>query len=589
MGGSVARMLRSPFALVTMLVLTWFIAVLLLWPNVNLLIETFFPDGEFSGRAVERLLSSERAMRSLRNSVVLAVALSVSTNIVGIFIVLVTGYFKIRGSRVLWLGYATTLIYGGIVLAAGYRFVYGSDGIVTGLLLRAFPTMDPDWFQGFFAVLVVMSFATTSNHLLFLSSAIAKVDQQTIEAARNLGAREWTILRRVVLPTVKPMIIAITVLSFLTGLGALSAPQLLGGEQFQAVAPLILTFAGSPTSRDLAALMALVLGLATMAVLAVLTRMEAGGTYFSLSKVATPLVKQRIMSPVANGVVHALAYLLFLVYATPVVLIVLYSFVDSHSIETSSFAVDKMSLDNYVRVLTQSRALRPFLVSVIYSALAAGIAVVGLLLVTRILVRYRNAVTTATEYLLHVPWLLPAAMIALGLILSFDQPSPLLFGFVLSGTPLILLVAFVIAKIPFTLRLLKAAFASIDGSLEEAAVLMGAGTWTIFRAIILPAVAPVAAAVFALNFISLLDDYDTAVFLAHPLYQPLGPVVQAAAQSTVDLDARANTFVYTVLLMLISGLAMWLVYGRASRGSRRRIRCAPTRPTSSRTGSVSGG
>lgn len=576
----VRSMLRSPFVLVVSVVLTWFIAAFLVWPNANLLIETFFPDGAFSGRAVEKLASSERAMTSLTNSFLLAVTLSVTTNVVGVFIVLVTKYFDIKGARILWFGYATTFIYGGIVLAAGYKFVYGEDGIVTGFLLRIFPGLDPAWFTGYLAVLFVMTFATTTNHMLFLSSSLAKVDHQTIEAAKNMGAGTFTILFRVVLPMLRPMLFAITILSFLTGLGALSAPQVLGGRDFQTIAPMILTFAGSPTSRDLAALLAVVLGGATILMLAVMTRVEKGGTYFSLSRVSTALEKQRITNPVANTVVHVVAYLLFAVYVLPVVLIVLYSFVDSTTIESGSFAIEKMSIDNYVRVLGQESSLRPFLVSIVYSAAAAVIVVGGLLFVTRILSKYRNGLTTTFEYLLHIPWILPAAMIALGLIMSYDHPSPLVGNVVLTGTAVILLIAFVVVKIPFTLRLLKAAFAGVNSSLEEAATLMGARTLYIFRRILFPAVLPAAAAVLALNFNSLLDDYDTAVFLAHPLFQPLGLVIKANTDGTASLDARANTFVYTVLLMVITGLTMYLVYGRAARTRKRRTRLRAALPTS---------
>ncbi|MFL0411118.1 ABC transporter permease [Microbacterium paludicola] len=567
---SARRMLRSPFTVITLLVSGWAIVAFLVWPNANLLIETFFPDGAFSGSAIERLLSSERALRSLGNSVLLAFALAISTNVVGVFIVLVTRYFRIAGSRILWLGYATTLIYGGIVLAAGYRFVYGDDGIITSLLVGWFPDMDPQWFQGFPAVLMVMTLATTTNHLLFLSPAIAKLDFQMIEAARNLGAGDGTILWRIVLPALRPMLFAVTILSFLTGLGALSAPQVLGGRDFQTIAPMILSFATSATSRDIAALLAVILGLVTIAMLAILTRIERGGTYFSLSKISTPLQRQRIRNPFVNVAVHAVAYVLFAVYLLPVLLIVLYSFADSAAIQTGTLALDRLSLDNYVRVLSQGSALRPFLVSVVYSALAAAIAVLAMLVLTRIIVRHRNAITTALEYLLHIPWILPAAMIALGLIMSYDHPNPLVGGAVLTGTAVILLIAFVIAKIPFTLRLMKAAYLGVNTALEEAAALLGAGTFTIYRRIIVPVVLPTAAAVFALNFNSLLDDYDTAVFLAHPLYQPLGLVIQAAAAGSVDIDARANTFVYTVLLMIITGVTMWLVYGRATRKDRRR-------------------
>ena len=255
----VSTMLRSPLVLVTVVVVTWFIAAFLLWPNLNLLRETFFPDGRFSGGALEKLVSSERAMQSLANSFMLAIALSVAANVVGIFIVLVTRYFDVAGARLLWLGYATTFIYGGIVLAAGYKFVYGENGIVTGVLMRLLPGLGPDWFTGFWAVLFTMTLATTTNHMLFVSAALAKVDQQTIEAAKNMGAGTWTILWRVVLPMLRPVLFAVTILAFLTGLGALSAPQVLGGREFQTIAPMVLTFSSSQSSRDLAALLALVL------------------------------------------------------------------------------------------------------------------------------------------------------------------------------------------------------------------------------------------------------------------------------------------------------------------------------------------
>lgn len=558
-------MFRSPLVVVTMLVLTWFSAAFLLWPNLNLLAETFFPGGEFTGRAVERLLSSDRAMKSLVNSFLLAVVLAVTVNIVGIFVVLVTQYFRIRGSRILWLGYATTFLFGGIVLAAGYKFIYGADGIVTKLVANYFPGMDREWFGGFFAVLFVMTFATTTNHLLFLGNAIRDVDFQTIEAARNMGASDWTTLRRVVLPVLKPTLFAVTILSFLTGLGALSAPQVLGGEDFQTITPMILTFANTSTSRDIAALLALILGVATIAMLAIMTRLERGGTYYSVAKVSAPLQKQTIRNRPVNIIMHVLAYLLFLLYVSPLLLILLYSFMDSVAISTGVLAPDRFTFENYARVLSQESALRPFIVSIVYSGLAAIITVGGLLFVARIIQKYRTKITSTFEYLLHIPWILPAAMIALGLVMTYDEPNPLLGGAVLSGTTVILLIAFVVVKIPFTLRMLKAAFTSVNDSMEEAATIMGAGALYTFRRILLPAVLPTAAAIAALNFNSQLDDYDTAVFLAHPLYQPLGLQIKANTDGGADVNAIANTFVYTVLLMIIMGLTMYLVYGRAGR------------------------
>jgi len=131
----------------------------------------------------------------------------------------------------------------------------------------------------------------------------------------------------------------------------------------------------------------------------------------------------------------------------------------------------------------------------------------------------------------------------------------------------------VIIKIPFTLRLLKAAFASVPESLEDAARILGAGPLFTLRTVLVPLVLPTAAAITALNFNSLLDDYDTAVFLYHPLYEPLGLAIRASTEGENNLDAMSITFVYTVLLMIIMGFTMWLVYGRGgARGRRRGVR-----------------
>jgi len=224
----------------------------------------------------------------------------------------------------------------------------------------------------------------------------------------------------------------------------------------------------------------------------------------------------------------------------------------------------------------------------VYSALAAVIAVGGLLFVARLLQKYRNWVASVFEYLLHIPWILPSALLALGLIISYDHPNPLVGGAVLTGTTVILLIAFVTVKIPFTLRMLKASFASVNSSLEEAAAIMGAKTLYVFRRILLPLVLPAAAAITALNFNSLLDDYDTAIFLAHPLVQPLGLVIKNNTDGAEGVDGVANTFVYTVLLMVITGVTMYLVYGRSSRGRSRKKGLPAVPPAASSGGPGSG-
>lgn len=566
---SIRKMLRNPLFLVITVVLGWFITTFLLLPNVSVLGSVFVtPEDGFTIRSITRLLESERAVEALLNSFILAVVLSVTVNIVGIFIVLVTRFYDIRGTRILWLGYATTLIYGGVVLVAGYKTVYGANGVITRIITGLNPGFDPEWFSGMFAVVFVLTLSSTGYHLLFMSAAISRVDFQTVEAARMMGGSDWAVLRRVVLPVLRPVIFAITILTFLSGLAALAAPQILGRSEFQTIAPLILAFSSSPTSRDLAATLAVILGIATIALLALLNRIERGGVYFSVSKVPAALQKQRIQNRTVNIVVHVFAYGLLVLYVMPPALIVLFSFTDAQSINSGTITLNSFTLENYVSVLTEVRGYRPFLVSIGYGVVVAAVVIVAMVFTARMIQRYRNPLTTVTEYLLHIPWILPSTMVALGMIIAFDHPQFLVGGQILTGTVGILAIAYIVGKIPFTFRLLKAAFAGVSDNIEDAASILGATSMYTFRRVLVPLILPAAAAITALNFNSLLDEYDTAAFLSHPVFQPLGVVIQSATSSDSINDTTALTFVYTVILMIISAITMWLVYGR--RSSRRR-------------------
>ena len=569
---SIRSMLKSPLNIVVLIVMAYVLITFLIWPNLSLLLGVFRQNGEWSLDVFSKLFASERAMKSLRNSIILAFALCITVNVVGIFIVLVTRYFDIKGSRILFLGFATPLLYGGVVMVSAYNLIYGSNGYLTNAAARIFPEMDTNWFKGALAVILVMTFSGTGSHLLFLSDSISKIDYQTIEASKQMGASTWQTFRAVVLPVLRPMVFAITILTFLGGLGALTAPLILGGENFQTISPMILTFSRTVSSRDLAATLAMFLGIMTIIMLAILNRAEKGGTYFSVSKVPVALQKQKIDNPVVNAIVHFLAWLLWLIYVTPPVLIVIFSFTNASAISSGQIRFADFTLSNYARIFTDPAAIKPFAISIAYSAVASVVVVFAMLFVARLIQRHRNTVTIWLEYLLHIPWLLPGTMIALGLLLTFSTPQPLVFGQVLSGTVILLAIGYVIEKIPFTLRMLKASYTGVPDNLEEAGSLLGASEFNIFRKILLPIVLPVAAAITARNFNALLDDYDTAIFLAHPFYQPLGIFIYNATESDTLNDTTALTFVYTVLLMIISSLVLYSVYGRSSKQAHARRR-----------------
>mgnify|MGYP000085719323 FL=1 len=545
-------------------IIIWFVVAFLIYPNLNILKMIFFRNGSFKLDSLKRLFSSARAVRSLKNSFILATTLLFTVNIIGIFLVLVVDYFDIKGAKILKLGYMTTLIYGGVVLASGYKFVYGANGIMTKILVSIFPNFNAGWFEGYGAVAFVMTFAITSNHVIFLSNAIRKIDYSTIEAAKNMGASQFYILRKVVLPVLKPTIYAITVLLYITGLGATSAPLIVGGKKFQTIGPMILTFSQTVSSRDLAAVLALILGIATLILLSFMIYFERKGNFMSVSKTKSVIIKQKINNPLINIIVHLFAYLLFFIYIIPVIFVIIFSFTNSRSI--SSGAITGFTFQNYIDVFSSFDVLKPFVTSVFYSAGASILVVILTLGVSRILHKYKNIWALILEYLMLIPWVLPSTLIAIGLITAFDKKNILAFNNILTGTIWLLLIAYVIVKIPFSLRMLKATFFSIDNELEEAATSLGASPFYTFRKVIFPIILPSAMAILALNFNSLLADYDLTVFLYHPLLKTLGIVIRSSTDSTQNLkDSQAVALVYSVILMIIASVTLYLIYGRSEK------------------------
>lgn len=536
----------------------WFVLSFLVFPNVNLILNVFIKDGEFTLSAVSKILSSARALKSLKNSFILACAAVVTVNITGVLIVLFTEYFDIKGARLLKLGFMSTLIYGGVVLVTGYKFVYGETGIATKVLLNIFPNMDPAWFVGFWAVLFIITFSGTSNHMMFLTNSLRSIDYHTIEAAKNMGASQMKILFQIVLPTLKPTIFAVTILTFLSALSTMSGPLIVGGPDFQTINPMIKTFANMMTSRDIAALLAIILGLATSILLVISQRIEKKGNFISVSKTKAKLVKQKIENPVLNVIAHIVAYSMFVIYMLPILNVLVFSFTDGLTITTGEIRPDSFTLANYRKLFQSPAAYKPYVVSTVYAIIAAVVVVIVALVAARLITKAKHKLDKMLEPLVLIPWLLPSTMIALGMMMTYDEPRWNIGNKVLVATPLIMLIAYIIVKIPFSYRMVRAAFMGLDGNLEEAAQVMGAKPFYTMRKVILPIIMPVVLSVVVMNFISLLSEYDLSVFLYHPSYRPLGIEIKLATDETATIDAQAMAFVYTVVLMIISTFALWL-------------------------------
>ncbi len=541
--------------------LLWFVIAFLIYPNFNIILASFRTESGFSFAIVRKLFESPIAMDGLKNSFILAISLAITTNIVGVFIVLVSEYFEIRGAKLLKIGYMTTFIYGGIILVSGYSMIYGENGIVTKTLASFFPNFNVQWFGGFWAVLFVMTVSTTTSHMMFLGNAIKSIDNYTIEAAKNMGASSFYIIRRIVLPVVLPTIFAITILQFLGGLSAFAAPLIIGGKDFQTIAPLILELNKIPGSQGLALMLSLVLGLTTILLLILFTKLEKGGTFFSISKTKAVYVKQKINHKTLHIFVHAIAYLLFIIYVMPVVLIIAFSFTNSAAIHEVKLSFSAFTLDNYQTVFHDIEKITPFFNSANFSIQAAIAVTIIVLLGVGIRRKHDNFFTQFIEYAFLIPWMLPSTLIAIGFLTTYDEPKLIIGNKVLIGTTEILVLAYIIILIPITSRLLRASYQSVDQDYERAAKSLGASSFYTFRRIVLPMLLPTVLALIVLNFNSLLSDYNIAAFLSHPLKEPLGLLIRRYTSVEATGDTQALIYVFSTILMAIAAITVSIVYG----------------------------
>lgn len=550
--------------------LTWLIIVFMCIPNIHVILMSLFQDGHFTLEPIKKILASDRAIKSIEHSFILALILPLTVNILGIFIVLVTEYFDIKGSKILRIGYMTTLVFSGMVLANGYLFVYGNHGWMTTLITQINPNLDPNWFEGFPAVLFMMTFACTSYHILFFRNSIRGIDFQTVEAAKNMGASQFEILSKVVFPTVMPMIVTMTVMTAQIGLSALSGPLMVGGENFQTISPMILSFASSPASRDLAAVLSIALGIFQFGLLYILTRNEKKGNYISISKTKTKITKQKINNKVLNILTHIIAWLLWLIYIIPVISVLIFSFTDTLTQRSGHITLKSFTLEHYIHVFTNSRSYGPFVTSALYSALTAIIVVLLAVLCARLIIKYKNKLTGLLEYSLYIPWLLPGILIALGLMITYDKPHLYLFNQVLLGTLVLLLIGYIIISIPFAMRMIKSAYYSFDQNLEDAAKNLGAGSIKTYFKVILPMILPTALAVAALTFNGRLSDYDISAFLSHALHPTIGMVIKSNTDPNASVDAQAISLVYSVILMFINAIVIYYVYERKTKDKKKK-------------------
>ena len=365
--------------------------------------------------------------------------------------------------------------------------------------------------------------------------------------------------------------------------------------------------AGSSTADEAfpqarAALLSIILALFTIVLLTVLSSYERKGHYLSVSKTKAKLQKQKINNPVANLIAHIYAYVLFIIYMTPVVMIIVFSFQTYSAIRLKKLDLTQWTLINFFGkqdyqyltsrgkyktrvgsisgVFSNEATLGGIKLSFVLSALAAAFACVIVVVACNYIFNKKHKKSgVILEYALLFPWLLPTILICYSYRSFFNSETVWYVGnhnlYYMESVRLLIVLAYTVTKLPFSLRMIKASFYSIDEELEDAARNLGSGPLRTFLRVKLPIILPSVLAVFALNFNALFTEYDMSATFASKYGTSYAMVIQAMCAEEglygYNVNASGRRCASTVFIMIVSGIILYLVYGVGSRDLSERL------------------
>lgn len=217
-----------------------------------------------------------------------SVKLSLLTTAICLLFGLPTAYFiatRPAHTRNLWLFLITVPFWTNLLIRTfAIQELIRNNGVINSALMNAGLIEAPiQILYTDFAIFLGMAYVYMPLMVLPIYASMERLDFRLVEAAYDLYATRLRVLWRVILPLVKPGIIAGSILVFVPALGAYVTPRVLGGGKNMMLGNLIELQFGQGRNWPLGAALAIVLLLIVMIALIVylraLSREDRGGSH----------------------------------------------------------------------------------------------------------------------------------------------------------------------------------------------------------------------------------------------------------------------------------------------------------------------
>lgn len=452
----------------------------------------------------------QRALEVLRFTLYQAALSTLLTFLLGLPSAVLFARFDFRGKSLLRALTAVPFMLPTVVVAAGFNAFLGPRGWFSFI----FPFSSFQFSNTLIAILLAHVFYNTTIVIRIVSNALTHLDPRLEQAARTLGADSRRVWTRITLPLLRAPLLAAGLLVFLFDFTSFGVILLLGGPQFSTLEVEIYIQSMQFLNLPMAALLSLIQLLCTLAFSILYTRLVTSSL---IPTTPRPSLTRKPKSLRERVFVLSFIFLLSSFFILPLLSLPLRSLSRLEANMGQRGEVTYGLTADYYRELFINRRGSVFYVPPIEAArnsLGYGAATIALSLAlgfpaASALIR-PNRFTKLLDSFLLLPLGASAVTLGLGYIITFNKPLPLI------TSPLIVPLAHTVIALPFVIRTLQPALASIPDRLRHAAATLGASPFRVWQTVDWPIVsrAVLAAATFA--FTVSLGEFGAASLLARP-------------------------------------------------------------------------
>jgi iron(III) transport system permease protein len=520
----------------TTIVILLLYALFLLYP-LSLLLKMAFSDGaHFTLVNFAKFFSRKYYSITLLNSFKVSIAATIASVVVGVVLGYFMSVFKIRGAKLLRMCIVMATMSAPFVGAYAWIMLLGRNGVITNFLSRLFGITMPDIY-GFNGILLVFVTQLFPLVFLYVQGAMSKMDASLLEASENLGCTGFKRFFKVVLPLISPTVLAGALLVFVRAMSDFGTPMLIGEGYRTFTVILYNEFVGEVSqNKGFASAIAIIAILITMVVY-FSQNIVAKKQAFSMN--ALHRIEKKKLHGFSNFIVHFITYVVVGISILPQLYVVYTSFQKT----SGQIYVDGYSLQSYQDMF--SRLGRSIQNTIVIPAVSLLIVVFLAVLIAYVAVRRRNVLSGAVDVISMIPYVIPGTVIGIAMISAFNR-EPL----VLTGGMLIMVVALVVRRLPYTIRSSVAILQQIPLYVEEAALSLGSSKPKAFFTVTLPMMSSGVLSGAILSWVTLISELSTAILLYTGKTQTLTVAIYTQIVRGNYGIASAMATVLTVMTLL---------------------------------------